>query len=175
MLGVVCYMLQSTPALICCYLGDTFTQNLLFRLISQTKMVKPRERKTNRGQIPQEVYEAAANKVINEHLSVRAAARQYEMCHVSLNRFVKAKKENGNPVVGYRPHNKVFSTEQEQQLGQYVQSAAKLYFGLSPKELRKLAFQFARSNNCNYPENWNNLELASEDWLTAFLKRNPNM
>lgn len=138
-------------------------------------MVKPRERKTNRGQIPQEVYEAAANKVINEQLSVRAVARQYEMCHVSLNRFVKAKKGNLNPVVGYRPHNKVFSTEQEQQLGQYVQSAAKLYFGLSPKELRKLAYQFARSNNCNYPENWNNLELASEDWLTAFLKRNPSL
>lgn len=138
-------------------------------------MVKPRERKTNRGQIPQDLYEVAAHSVINENMTVRAVARQYGMCHVSLNRFVNAVRENRNPVVGYRPHNKVFSIEQEQQLGQYVESAAKLYFGLSPRELRKLGFQFARLNNCNYPQNWNNLEMASEDWLTAFLKRNPTI
>ncbi|KAI4469377.1 hypothetical protein MML48_1g00097 [Holotrichia oblita] len=98
-------------------------------------MVKPREKKTNRGEIPQELYEQAANAVINEKAKVRTTARQYGICHVSLRRFIIAKKNQENPQVGYRPHNKVFTSAQEQQLCNYCRSCSKLYFGLAPKDL----------------------------------------
>lgn len=138
-------------------------------------MVKPRPKKTNRGEIPQELFEQAANRVINENASIRGTAKQYGMCHVSLNRFVKAVKSNKLPKVGYHPHNKVFTSEQEKQLCDYCEASAKLYFGISPKDLRKLSYQFAKQNKCKFSEGWENTQMASEDWLTAFLKRNPNL
>lgn len=135
--------------------------------------MKPRVRKTNRGNIPQETYEEAANKVLNDHVSIRAASNQYGICHVSLHRYVKSLRNNAQPNVGYRAHNKVFSVEQETELGRYVQNAAKLYFGLSTRDMRKLAYQFASVNELKHPTNWDALGMASKDWLTAFLKRNP--
>ncbi|KAG5899217.1 hypothetical protein JTB14_034475 [Gonioctena quinquepunctata] len=60
-------------------------------------MVKPRVKKTTRGEIPQELYEQAAYDVINGNAKVRTTAKKYGMCHISLRRFVIAKKNNKNP------------------------------------------------------------------------------
>lgn len=136
-------------------------------------MVKPRPRKTERGLIPKLVYEEAARKVIDNEQSVRQVAKNYGMCHVSLNRFVNSIRNNLQPKVGYNPYNRVFTAEQESQLVKYCEKTVDLYFGLSTKDLRKLAFQFASANGLNYPQKWNDVEQASEDWLTAFLRRNP--
>ncbi|KAG5863594.1 hypothetical protein JTB14_005011 [Gonioctena quinquepunctata] len=57
-------------------------------------MVKPRVKKTTRGEIPQELYEQAAYDVINGNAKVRTTAKKYGMCHISLRRFVIAKKNN---------------------------------------------------------------------------------
>ncbi|KAG5895078.1 hypothetical protein JTB14_021040 [Gonioctena quinquepunctata] len=93
-------------------------------------MVKPRVKKTTRGEIPQELYEQAAYDVINGNAKVRTTAKKYGMCHISLRRFVIAKKNNKNPQVGYHPHNRVFTYEQEQQLGKYCTICSKLYLDL---------------------------------------------
>ena len=46
--------------------------------------------------------------------------------------------------------------------------------GLSTNQLRELAYQFAVYNNLkNVPKSWIEKKRASEDWVTAFLKRNP--
>lgn len=144
-------------------------------VIFAAEMVKPRERKTTRGQIPQEVYEEAAEQVNKHNFSIRNAAKTYNICHVSLTRFMKALKRNEAPRFGYRPHNKVFSNEQEVQLVEYCKESAKLYYGLSTKDLRRLSFQFAIANNCKIPEQWDLVDSATENWLTNFLKRNPEL
>lgn len=138
-------------------------------------MVKPRPRKTERGLIPKIIYEEAARKVIDNEQSVRKVAKDYGMCHVSLNRFVNALRNNLQPNVGYNPHNRVFTAEQELQLVKYCEKTVDLYFGLTTKDLRKLAFQFASANRLNYPQKWNEVEQASEDWLAAFLRRNSRL
>lgn len=138
-------------------------------------MVKPRPRKTERGLTPKIIYEEAARKVIDSNQSIRKVAKDYGMCHVSLYRYVKSLRENLQPRVGYNPHNRVFNEEQELQLAKYCERAVDLYFGLTTKDLRKLAFQFAYCNNLSYPEKWNMTEHASEDWLIAFMRRNPNL
>ena len=44
-------------------------------------------------------------------------------------------------------------------------------YGLSPKDIRKLTYQLAISNDAQVPHSWPDMELASADWFTAFLKR----
>ncbi|KAJ8949412.1 hypothetical protein NQ318_007511 [Aromia moschata] len=96
---------------------------IFFPFISMFQRInmKPREKKTNRGSIPQEV---AANRVLNDNISVRAAARQCGICHVSLYRFLKSLKNNIQPHVGYWAHNKVFSVEQKEELGRTAESTS---------------------------------------------------
>lgn len=138
-------------------------------------MVKPRPRKTERGLIPQSIYDEAARKIIDEKRSIRQISKDYGMCHVTLYRYVKALRENKEAKVGYNPHNRVFDEEQERQLVRYCKNSVDLYFGLSTKDLRKLAFQFANQNKLKYPQKWTQTGLASEDWLIAFLRRNPDL
>lgn len=66
----------------------------------------------------------------------------------------------------------VFTSEQETELSDYIKKAADIYFGLSPKEIRRMAFLFASSLNLCMPENWKSFELAGADWFSEFLKRN---
>lgn len=75
------------------------------------------------------------------------------------------------PNVGYKRSRQVFSDEQEAELEEYIQKAAKLYYGLSAKEVRSLAFQYAVNNNVKFPVGWSDVELASTDWFGGFLKR----
>lgn len=74
------------------------------------------------------------------------------MCHVSLNRFINTLRNNVQRNVGYNPRNRVFSIAQESLLVKYCEKAVDLYFGLTTKNLRKVAFQFASANRLNYPE-----------------------
>ncbi|KAG5860670.1 hypothetical protein JTB14_032988 [Gonioctena quinquepunctata] len=116
-------------------------------------MVKPRVKKTTRGEIPQELYEQAAYDVINGNAKVRTTAKKYGMCHISLRRFVIAKKNNKNPQVGYHPHNRVFTYEQEQQLGN---ASLKAYTPEQVRPLPKADFSKPKAlhpdekENCNY-------------------------
>ncbi|XP_030749224.1 uncharacterized protein LOC115877205 [Sitophilus oryzae] len=97
------------------------------------------------------------------------------MCHVSLSRYVNALRNRLQPKVGYSPYNRVFTVQQESQLVEYCEKSVNLYFGLTTKDLRKLAFQFSSANRLHCPLKWNDAELVSEDWLTAFFRRNPRL
>ena len=77
--------------------------------------------------------------------------------------------------VGHTKNRLVFSEMQEMQLVEYVDKAAKLYYGLSPKEIRKLAYEFARANKVNMPVKWSECETAGADWFTGFLRRHPQL
>lgn len=75
--------------------------------------------------------------------------------------------------MGYIAHNKVFSGEQEQQLTKYLIRCADIYFGFSPKEVRKLAFELTTKYNLKRPATWLENEMAGEEWFRSFMKRNP--
>ena len=47
-----------------------------------------------------------------------------------------------------------------------------MYHGLSPKDVRRLAYEFARANEIPTPANWADCEMAGPDWFASFLKRN---
>lgn len=137
-------------------------------------MVRNRARRTDRGP-SQDVIEAAAKLVLEQNFSVRAAAKAHNVCHVTLKRFMDKKKKNVSVVMGYKPHNKVFSAEMEAELTVYIKSCAGIFYGLTPKEVKQFAFRYALKNNCKMPENWLDTEMAGRDWFTSFLKRNPTL
>lgn len=56
-------------------------------------MPRTKIRKTDRGRKDISIYEQAYKDVKEERLSIRAAAKRYELCHVSLTRYKKKIEE----------------------------------------------------------------------------------
>lgn len=65
----------------------------------------------------------------------------------------------------------MFTTEQEDYIADYIKKASDIYFGLSPTEVRRLAYDFAKSLQIDIPENWEKNKIAGRDWFTSFKKR----
>ena len=100
-------------------------------------MPRIRKRTTSRGLVPPAVYARACSEV-NLGSSVRQAALANNISHVTLSRFLKRRAEEGKEVArppGYNPHNRVFTTEQEGKVRDYLKRAAAIYFGLTPTEV----------------------------------------
>jgi hypothetical protein len=77
--------------------------------------------------------------------------------------------------VGYRCVNRVFTIDEEQNLQDYLIECSGVYFGLSPFEVRKLAYELAIKNGKTFPERWHDTQMAGKEWLTGFLKRHPSL
>lgn len=65
----------------------------------------------------------------------------------------------------------IFTKNQETCLADYLKKASDIYYGLTPKQVRKFAFQYGQHLNLNMPPSWTVNQMAGEDWLSAFLKR----
>ncbi|KAJ8933909.1 hypothetical protein NQ314_013710 [Rhamnusium bicolor] len=140
------------------------------------------KKKSQRGLTPPDVMLRAVKAVKIDHRSLRETSRDFKIPLMTLRRYCQKfsneeiKAGNApNTVVGYIANRQVFTSEQKTQLSDYVKKAADIYFGLSPKEVRRMAFLFASSLNLRMPENWKKLELAGADWFSAFLKRNTTL
>ncbi|KAG5893198.1 hypothetical protein JTB14_016473 [Gonioctena quinquepunctata] len=147
-------------------------------------MPRVRVRKTERGLKPISAYEEAyteitANNTANN--TIRCTAEKFKLHYVSLSRFVKKKKEaieqgSAIPVsMGYRCVRRVFDVNQEKIFVGYIIKAAQIFFGLPPKEIRKLAFQLAVKYSLRIPDTWKQNSMAGEDWFSGFMKRNPEL
>ncbi|XP_039282445.1 uncharacterized protein LOC120350969 [Nilaparvata lugens] len=73
---------------------------------------------------------------------------------------------------GYSKHLNVFEPNQEKLLVEYLLKASDIYFGLSPKEVRRFAYTYAVACGRKIPQSWTDNGMAGPDWLTLFLKRN---
>ncbi|XP_053950936.1 uncharacterized protein LOC128858568 [Anastrepha ludens] len=69
----------------------------------------------------------------------------------------------------------IFNAEQESVLMKYLLDASNINYGLSLKELRKLAYEYANKIGISYPNSWNANKEASTDWQLAFMKRHRNL
>ncbi|XP_063731553.1 uncharacterized protein LOC134859146 [Eleginops maclovinus] len=138
-------------------------------------MPRDRKRTTDRG-VPLPIMSLAAATVTNERRTVRSVAKQYSICHTTLYRFMKKRERLGpgeEMRTGYWTPRRVFSAEQEDSLADYLRRAADLFYGLSTKEVRRLAFQLAFFYKCSYPDTWNECSMAGREWFFGFMKRHP--
>lgn len=133
------------------------------------------KRKTQRGTTSQDLLQRAADAVIKDGCKLKTVARNLDICHTTLQRYVKKIKSGLTPTVGYKPRL-VFHDEQETSMTSYIRKSASIYFGLLPGEVRQLAYQCATKYGVqNIPPSWHKNGEAGKDWLTNFLKRNPTL
>ena len=57
----------------------------------------------------------------------------------------------------------VFSANEEVELEKYLQRASDIYFGLSPNEVRKLAYEYAVFMKKGIPVQWSERLIAGKD------------
>jgi len=107
------------------------------------------------------------------------AAKKYELNFMTLQRYIKrqsnlALKPNCK-LVGYAKSKQIFSDALESTLYTYLVHCSRIYYGLTPSDVKVLAYEYAKSNNVAYPKNWDVHKVASKDWFTSFLKRNSTL
>jgi len=118
--------------------------------------------------------------VLSKESSLRNAAEKYEINFMTLQRYIK--KQSNLPLkpncklVGYAKKKKqIFSDELESTLSNYLVHCCRIYYGLTPSDVKVLAYEYAKSNNVAYPKGWDVYKIASKDWFTSFLKRNSTL
>lgn len=133
------------------------------------------KRISEKGKISNEVILKAVKAVKINKKSIRGVAKDFGIPFRSLTRYCqKDLKENTNIPsfnVEYTSHRKIFSTSEENELETYLHKASNIYYGLSPKELRKFAFQYATALKKKNPDSWAANQQAGPDWFSNFLKR----
>lgn len=132
-------------------------------------------RKTHRGLTPHETMKDAVSRVINGE-SLREVAKTMGISKSSLHRNVgKFKKDPDSRLEPNYTHKQVFSVDMEQNLANYLKTCSQMFYGLTPRQVRVLAFELGSMNNLNMPDTWTERKMAGKEWLHHFLLRNPQL
>jgi hypothetical protein len=126
-------------------------------------------RKTEKSKWTEEDLKTAI-AAIQSGRKIREVGRSYNIPEATLRDKLKT---NINTKVKLE-RKPVFSNEQEAVIKSHVIKLANMFFGITPIELRRLAYQFAEANNIKHRFD-KELNMAGHDWLELFLKRHPEI
>lgn len=127
-------------------------------------------RKTEINSYSLETLHKALHDIRENHKKIREVGRSYGIPESTLRKQLLLNKPCVEPL-GRRP---LFSAETELELKDYILNLCNLFYGLTPKELRRLVFKYAEAKQIKNSFN-NELGLAGKDWLYCFLKRHPEI
>lgn len=145
------------------------------------------KRKSERSSTSKELIEQACQEVILEKKSINATAGKHNIPYKTLHRYVtkmRSKVEENPHItrselifnrIGYQRNRQIFTDEEEKALVDYIKKSADIYYGLTPYETRKFAFQYAMKINKIVPNSWKVKKIAGQDWLGYFLKRHTTL
>lgn len=143
-------------------------------------MVRNRERKTDRG-LHSDTNMREAVDLVEGGMSLRVVADLKNVKCTTLHRYVQKKKEaaeGGGVPIPMTPNyavRRIFSSELEVALEQYLVTCSKMCYGLDTVETRRLAYDMAKFHNLNIPNTWKERQMAGIDWLYGFRKRHPEI
>ena len=145
-------------------------------------MVRNYKRKTAKGP-PPDIIRRAVDHFLTSPDGTKKTADLFGVARSTLRDYIKKvkaipdqlPKTAANISVGYARSHQVFTDNQEMELSNYLHHAAEIYFGLSPMEVRILAYQCAKRFDIAMPASWADNEQAGADWFTGFLKRHPDL
>lgn len=134
------------------------------------------KRKSDRGLISDETMRSYVIQVINDNVSIRTVAKEKGVSKSVLARYVKKyKMDNNSRMSPNYQHRCIFTIVNEQLIEDYLIKMSNMFYGLTHKNTRILAYDFAKANRISVPQNWENCGMASEDWMTQFLKRHSKL
>ncbi|KAJ8945555.1 hypothetical protein NQ318_020401 [Aromia moschata] len=126
-------------------------------------------RKTEKAQWTENELEAAIT-AIQSGRKIREVGRSFNIPESTLRDKLKI-NINTKGKLGRKP---VFNDEQETAIASHVIKLANIFFGITPAELRRLAYQFADVNKIKHRFDQEK-KMAGQDWLELFLKRHPEI
>lgn len=141
-------------------------------------MVRKYERMSGRQSWSEEDMAKAVAAVVSGKMGYKLAARTFHIPRSTLQRraskirYQLQATEDPKPLMGH--YRRVFTESQEKDLVGYIKSMQKYFMGVSRRDIRELAFQYAEDNRLNHPFDVNS-RMAGEDWVRNFLKRNPEL
>lgn len=109
----------------------------------------PKERK-KRKQYDERDMEKAIKLVKENKAGFLKAANMCNVPRTTLHRLCQAESPSAATVLGHKP---VFTAEQEKMLSSYLLDLEKNFFGMTSRDLRRLAYQLAKSNRVKAPFN----------------------
>ncbi|EFX63377.1 hypothetical protein DAPPUDRAFT_67142, partial [Daphnia pulex] len=107
--------------------------------------------------------------VLDDGESCSSVATLFDIPRRSLARYVEKKKKSG------LEEQNMPNSEDETLLADYLHRSADIYFGLSPIDVRKLAYLVATKLNLKIPTSWTEKLAAGPDWFASFMKRHPTL
>lgn len=128
-----------------------------------------RQRMSERKNVDPSVIEEA-RKLISEGKSKRQVAQQLGMPESSLRK--RLKRETAAQSLGR--YKCTFTPQVELQFLDYARSLDAMFFGITAKNIRRLAFDFAEKNKIAHQFN-KQLQIAGKDWLRGFMSRHPSL
>jgi hypothetical protein len=137
--------------------------------LSEFKMPRTYIRKTEKSKWTEEDLKTVI-AAIQSGRKIREVRRSYNIPEATLRDKLKT-NVNTKMKLGRKP---VFSSEQEAVIKSHVIKLANMFFGITPIELRRLAYHFAEANNIKHRFD-KELNMAGHDWLELFLKRHPEI
>lgn len=128
-----------------------------------------RKRTSDRCLCLPETLEQARSR-ITEGESIRSVARSLEMHEATLRKRLKKPA----PATSLGRYTTTFTKAMEAELCDYIKNIDNMFYGLTTKSLREIAYNFAEKNNLSHRFNKEE-KLAGKEWLRGFLKRHPEL
>ncbi|GFO47094.1 tigger transposable element-derived protein 6-like protein [Plakobranchus ocellatus] len=130
------------------------------------------------GNVPENDMRAAVQEALSG-ISVRTVSARTGIPFSTLNRWVNKAKESDDPEsLRYSPlYNcrQIFNEAEENALEEYNLIAFKIHFGLTAKQARDLAYQFAVRNQKILPQSWDKNNTEGIEWFQSFMKRHKTL
>jgi hypothetical protein len=146
-------------------------------------MVKKYIKKRSKPKFPEEDTGKAVKAVMSTEMKLREVAAVFGLNTSTL--YYRVQKAIKNQEVGnveLKPQfsskykfRYIFSSEEEDMLCNYIVTCSKLNYGLTYKQIRKLAFDFAKNLGRAIPKNSDDQEMAGIDWMKGLMNIHKNL
>ncbi|KAF2880841.1 hypothetical protein ILUMI_25330 [Ignelater luminosus] len=124
-------------------------------------------RKTKK--IDKQKTKEALTEIFQNKLSLREAKEKYKKCGLKRSRLgylVNRAKEYSIDTVVFKAeftHRQVISDNLENMLASDLLNCSNMFYGLSSKSIRKLAYEFAKRNTLRMSSSWDKNKEAGKD------------
>lgn len=132
-------------------------------------MVSKYKRRTDKAKWTAEDLKAAIQAIV-EGRTIRSVCKSSGIPFSTLQERLK-KGQCSAPKLG---RQSVFTSDQEISIAEHIKTLANMFYGLTPCDLRRAAFEFAEVNNIKHTF-CSSTKMAGRYWLEGFLRRNPSL